>query len=209
MATSRSTSVSKRTSTVPYTRNSTEPIIASPFFASTAAPTTPATIAVPPDSKPRKRKHIAIQVEEDVEDDDFLDETQPSKSGASSEPSGEAPVGWQFLYNAIAAQRKGITAAVDKFGAEACSSLDDSSLPESVRRYHTLVALMLSSQTKDEVTYNAMLKLKAHGLTIDNILATSDSKLDSLISQVGFHNKKTQSVPSPFPLLIPRLDPLP
>lgn len=45
---------------------------------------------------------------------------------------------------------------------------------------------MLSSQTKDQVTYNAMLKLQKHGCTVDNILATSDEKLGELIYPVGF-----------------------
>ena len=45
---------------------------------------------------------------------------------------------------------------------------------------------MLSSQTKDPVTFAAMERLRAHGLTIDNILKTSDSDLGQLIYPVGF-----------------------
>jgi len=45
---------------------------------------------------------------------------------------------------------------------------------------------MLSSQTKDEVNYAAMLRLKQHGLTVDNILKTSDKQLEKLIYPVGF-----------------------
>lgn len=45
---------------------------------------------------------------------------------------------------------------------------------------------MLSSQTKDAVTSAAMEKLKSHGCTIKNILATSDEKLGELIYPVGF-----------------------
>lgn len=47
---------------------------------------------------------------------------------------------------------------------------------------------MLSSQTKDEVNYSAMHRLKLHGLTIDNILETSDELLGKLIYPVGFWN---------------------
>ena len=46
---------------------------------------------------------------------------------------------------------------------------------------------MLSSQTKDQVTAKAMTKLKKHGLTIDNIMSTTESKLASLISPVSFY----------------------
>jgi len=55
-----------------------------------------------------------------------------------------------------------------------------------VIRYQTLLSLMLSSQTKDAVTHGAMEKLKSHGCTIDNILATTDDKLGQLIYPVGF-----------------------
>lgn len=45
---------------------------------------------------------------------------------------------------------------------------------------------MLSSQTKDQVTHGAMLRLREHGCTVDNILATSDEDLGKLIIPVGF-----------------------
>lgn len=45
---------------------------------------------------------------------------------------------------------------------------------------------MLSSQTKDQVTFAAMEKLKAYGLTIEKILKTSTSKIGELIYPVGF-----------------------
>lgn len=52
------------------------------------------------------------------------------------------------------------------------------------------VSLMLSSQTKDTVNFATMAKLRAHGLTPANILATDDETLDGLIRAVGFHNNK-------------------
>jgi len=53
-------------------------------------------------------------------------------------------------------------------------------------RYHSLVSLMLSSQTKDAVTYSAMQKLRQHGLTVHNILNTEDKTLGELIYPVSF-----------------------
>lgn len=55
-----------------------------------------------------------------------------------------------------------------------------------VRRFQVLVSLMLSSQTKDQVTSAAMQKLRAHGCTLENILATNDETLAQLIYPVGF-----------------------
>lgn len=45
---------------------------------------------------------------------------------------------------------------------------------------------MLSSQTKDQVTHAAMLKLRDHGLTVENILVTDDKTLGELIYPVSF-----------------------
>lgn len=53
-------------------------------------------------------------------------------------------------------------------------------------RYQVLVSLMLSSQTKDQVTHAAMQRLRDHGLTVENILATDDDTLGKLIYPVGF-----------------------
>jgi endonuclease-3 len=45
---------------------------------------------------------------------------------------------------------------------------------------------MLSSQTKDAVTYAAMKKLREHGLTVSSILATDEKTLGELIYPVSF-----------------------
>ena len=54
------------------------------------------------------------------------------------------------------------------------------SLCPQVRRYQVLLSLMLSSQTKDQVTAGAMQRLRARGLTVDSILQTDDSTLGTL-----------------------------
>ena len=45
---------------------------------------------------------------------------------------------------------------------------------------------MLSAQTKDQVTYAAMQKLKNFGLNVENILQTDEKKIGELIYPVGF-----------------------
>lgn len=55
---------------------------------------------------------------------------------------------------------------------------------------------MLSSMTKDEVTSAAMTKLRQHGCTVDNILATSDDLLGQLIYPVGFWKVRTDLLSS-------------
>ena len=45
---------------------------------------------------------------------------------------------------------------------------------------------MLSSQTKDEVNFAAMQKLRQHGLTVTSLIEISDDELGQLIYPVGF-----------------------
>lgn len=63
---------------------------------------------------------------------------------------------------------------------------------DKVYRFQVLVALMLSSQTKDAVVGSTMRSLQAHGLDVDKLHATSAEDLNSLINKVGFHNNKTK-----------------
>ncbi|KAJ8933841.1 hypothetical protein NQ314_013763 [Rhamnusium bicolor] len=63
-----------------------------------------------------------------------------------------------------------------------------------VMRYQQLLSLMLSSQTKDQVTHAAMQGLISHGCTVQNILATPDEKLGELIYPVGFWKSKVKYI---------------
>jgi endonuclease-3 len=49
---------------------------------------------------------------------------------------------------------------------------------------------MLSSQTKDHITAEAMNNLAESGSKVTDILNYSDKELDEKIAKVGFHNKK-------------------
>jgi endonuclease-3 len=53
---------------------------------------------------------------------------------------------------------------------------------------------MLSSQTKDEQNFKCMVRLREHGLTIENILNTTDIDLKNLLYGVGFHNNKAKYI---------------
>eukprot|EP01139_Manchomonas_bermudensis_P025722 Amastigsp_a846472_19.p2 type:complete len:296 gc:universal Amastigsp_a846472_19:1046-159(-) len=104
----------------------------------------------------------------------------------------DAPEGWLEVYEAIEEMRRAGGAPVDVMG---CEMLADAKVEPRVARFQTLVSLMLSSQTKDQVTAaavrNLQLKLPG-GLTIESVLAADVATLDALISKVGFHNRKCQ-----------------
>ncbi|XP_044046253.1 endonuclease III-like protein 1 isoform X2 [Siniperca chuatsi] len=101
------------------------------------------------------------------------------------------PPDWKKQLGYIREMRSGRDAPVDNMGAEKCY---DTEAPAHVRRFQVLVSLMLSSQTKDQVTAAAMQKLRAHGCTVENILATDDETLGNLIYPVGFWRNKVKYV---------------
>ncbi|KAL0484972.1 endonuclease III [Acrasis kona] len=90
----------------------------------------------------------------------------------------------------------GYNAPVDTMGCQENAAKVEGSTPEEIEqqqkiyRYQTLISLMLSSQTKDQVTAAAMAKLKQHGCTIDQILETSTDTLEKLIYPASFYKRK-------------------
>lgn len=115
--------------------------------------------------------------------------TSSEKAASSSVTpnSDQGPANWKIVYANILEMRKDKTAPVDSMGCERAHDLD---AEPKVQRFQCLVSLMLSSQTKDEVNFAAMQKLRAHGCTVDNLLNTDDKTLGDLIYPVGFWRRK-------------------
>lgn len=101
------------------------------------------------------------------------------------------PYDWRTQLSFIREMRSKRDAPVDQMGAEKC--YDTQGLPE-VRRYQVLISLMLSSQTKDQVTAGAMQRLREHGLSVDGILKMDDETLGKLIYPVGFWRTKVKYI---------------
>eukprot|EP01063_Lacrimia_lanifica_P024974 TRINITY_DN32776_c0_g1_i1.p1 TRINITY_DN32776_c0_g1~~TRINITY_DN32776_c0_g1_i1.p1 ORF type:complete len:356 (+),score=151.95 TRINITY_DN32776_c0_g1_i1:66-1133(+) len=112
------------------------------------------------------------------------------KRGQAAE--AQEPEGWLPLFKKIEQLRKqNPTAPVDTIG---CTMLGEKGGDVEVYRYQTLIALMLSSQTKDEQTAAAMERLKKHGLTLEKIAKTTEKKVGELIYGVGFYNNKAKFI---------------
>ncbi|XP_062999163.1 endonuclease III-like protein 1 [Elgaria multicarinata webbii] len=101
------------------------------------------------------------------------------------------PRNWEQQLANIREMRKTRDAPVDQMGAGKCF---DGDAPPEVMRYQVLLSLMLSSQTKDQVTSAAMMRLRERGLTVDNILETDDVTLGQLIYPVGFWKSKVRYI---------------
>ncbi|XP_045079333.1 endonuclease III-like protein 1 isoform X2 [Coregonus clupeaformis] len=105
------------------------------------------------------------------------------------EPKHWEPPDWRKQLGHVRQMRSARDAPVDLMGAEKCY---DAHAPAEVRRYQVLVSLMLSSQTRDQVTSAAVQRLRAHGCTVDNIVNTDDDTLGQLIYPVGFWRTKVK-----------------
>ncbi|KAL6831241.1 DNA glycosylase [Trichoderma sp. SZMC 28015] len=185
--------------------------------------------SIGPPSKKRRRGSDAslssefTKPESDDEDDKFdAIATVPSKSArrapararkparkvadpATGETSISPPSDWEEMYNVVRKMRApggaAYGAAVDTMG---CERLADRNASPKDQRLHSLIALMLSSQTKDTVTAVVMRKLQTElpaykpgapvGLNLDNLLAVEPNMLNQMIWAVGFHNNKTKYI---------------
>lgn len=110
------------------------------------------------------------------------------------------PSNWISIYNQIVRMRALIETPVDSMGCGRMpTSLTNNSdvLDRRTYRFQLLVALMLSSQTKDEVNFSAIGTLHEHyrskgfkGLCLDAMLELTEEEIDKCIAKVGFHRRK-------------------
>ncbi|KAI6141527.1 DNA glycosylase [Pisolithus thermaeus] len=98
-----------------------------------------------------------------------------------------APERWKEAYDAIKEMRSRIPAPVDTMG---CDQAQWKEQDPKNSRFATLISLMLSSQTKDEVTDAAVAKLP-YG---NAVIAADEATISEAISKVGFWRRKTQYI---------------
>ncbi|KAL9017636.1 MAG: hypothetical protein Q9185_005032 [Variospora sp. 1 TL-2023] len=134
---------------------------------------------------------------------------QPAKKiiTDTGEVATHPPANWEEIYTAVQEMRRQVLAPVDTMG---CESLAEDNRSPQDQRFQTLIALMLSSQTKDTTTALAIRRLQtslpAPGLTLSNILSVTPAALNALIHPVGFHNNKTKYIKATATLLAERFN---
>ncbi|KAI2638845.1 DNA glycosylase [Hypomontagnella submonticulosa] len=189
---------------------------------STPPPTTDIEDAIPDSTATRKRKRtttilktspqrtVKKEIKEEAEAKAAAPKRQrkPARKAVDAdtgESTVEPPSDWQEIYDAVKAMRGpgGVAenAAVDTMG---CERLAENNASPRDKRFQTLIALMLSSQTKDTTNAVAMRRLQtelpAHapgapkGLNLENVLAAEPEQINTLIWAVGFHNNKTKYI---------------
>ncbi|CAI4230480.1 unnamed protein product [Auanema sp. JU1783] len=95
----------------------------------------------------------------------------------------------QVVY--IKEMRKAEDAPVDILG---CHKLADPLAAPEVYRFQVLLSLMLSSQTKDQVTAAAIMRLREYGCDADSMIKIPRPELEKLLFPVGFYKRKAEYV---------------
>ena len=92
--------------------------------------------------------------------------------------------GWRKLYDLTLELRKERDAPVDWAGSE---SLGKDPITGEIDKYHALISLMLSSQTKDQVVAEAMGKLRARALVEELRVPAVDATVAArvLVGELG------------------------
>ncbi|QRG36393.1 hypothetical protein FDK38_000731 [Candidozyma auris] len=115
------------------------------------------------------------------------------------------PKNWSAIYNEVVKMRGKILTPVDSMG---CEKMPDTLSPKlserqpRLYRFQLLISLMLSSQTKDEINYEATQRMKEYfiskgfpdGVCIEAIRASTETEIDGLIQRVGFHRRKAMYI---------------
>ncbi|CAM1290978.1 NTHL1 (predicted) [Pycnogonum litorale] len=138
----------------------------------------------------KKRKHVRIgdEINRNLNDKSIKIN---QNCQVNNDDSSWKPDNWEVMLENIMDMRKSNDAPVDSMG---CDQMTDNKYTTKEQRYHTLISLMMSSQTRDEVNHAAMCRLKEHGLSVDNILKMDDDTLGQLIYPVGFWKNKVKYI---------------
>lgn len=114
------------------------------------------------------------------------------------------PNNWRQILENVKIMRANVPAPVDTMGCDKCS---DENADEKTRRFHVLLALMLSSQTKDEVTHEAMRRLTNDGSCTPQTIANMEpQKLETLLYPVSFYKNKTKYLQNTSKILVDQYD---
>lgn len=126
----------------------------------------------------------------------------------------KVPRRWKEVYDLLEKQRDDIVTPVDTMGCEengleerradrgrlrADGKEEDDKEKEQRRQFTTLVSLMLSSQTKDPVTADAVYKLQTRlpdGLTLASLRDAPHDQLIDCIDKVSFYRRKADYLKS-------------
>ncbi|KAF5382275.1 hypothetical protein D9757_008957 [Collybiopsis confluens] len=161
------------------------------------------------DSRPAKRVKLDSDSKEGVLDcEDSVAKKHkstksrlPRKAKVSSSPQ-PAPVKWRQAYDLIAEMRYASDgcardAPVDTMGCDIAGEGEGLEGEDKNKRFSILISLMLSSQTKDQVTHAAITNLRSSlggSLSASSLASAPLSQIEESINKVGFWRRKSEYV---------------
>ncbi|ORX36218.1 DNA glycosylase [Kockovaella imperatae] len=174
----------------------------SPMTPTSAKTASTSTADASSPSTPRSSKRARVKLEPMTPETSGI-ERPPTPKSSSKKPMPllaldkphPAPPKWEEQYRLIERMRKGIIAPVDDMGCERPRTANEVS-PKTLR-FHVLISLMLSSQTKDAITSQAVTNLHQTlpgGLTAESLAAAPEDVVQSCINKVGFWRRKTEYI---------------
>ncbi len=96
------------------------------------------------------------------------------------------PPMWHEQLDRIRQMRSESSAPVDTMGCDSLANLNPN-LSARDKRFCVLISLMLSSQTRDEVTAKAVGELEKFPLNVETILKLEEEKISQVIYPVSFY----------------------
>lgn len=133
-------------------------------------------------------------------------EEVPEEAFKNEAPYAKEPPNWRLFVDKVREMRAMRKAPVDTMG---CFESVPQDLEPKTKRFQHLIALMLSSQTKDEVTSAAVARLRDRlhpTLVPQAVVDTSEADLAALILPVGFYRRKAQYLRQTCAILLEKYD---
>ncbi|XP_057322256.1 endonuclease III-like protein 1 [Microplitis mediator] len=160
------------------------------------------------ESKKSSRKREPVEKETEVQSQDLESKKTSRKrkpveikyeESGGEKSSTWSPKNWQETWDLIKEMKVINPQAEEQLDAYINS---DPKIAPEVRRYQSLIAVMMSTLTRDQLIYPVVKRLREHGFNPKKIIDTSDEDLGQLIRPVSFVKRKVQFIKQTTGILI-------
>lgn len=143
-----------------------------------------------PQNDPQLEPKIKPEIKPELEEPLIPDIEQ---LGDHASQQMKPPPNFYLFIDRIREMRRLRPSPVDSVGCAEVGLQEQGHIPQKTVRFQCLISLMLSSQTKDDVTAAAVRRLRDNlkpTLTPESVLAAGTAQLEKLLNPVGFYRRK-------------------
>lgn len=154
---------------------------------------TPRSRSPTPITQPPKAAKRHLEVKYETKNNGLSSPAPKSPTSDKSHLKKKPRENFQYIIEKIREMRKVRNAPVDMMGAHTSS---EENVPEEVRRFQLLIGVLLSCQTQDKNTNQAVSNLKKvkGGFTPENMLKLTEDEILEEIKMVNFNRTKAKNV---------------